>query len=216
MQRSDLADIARDPTLRAAALRGCPEGEREALSRKMDASLQARAVRSAQGRAAQAHGETFEAWLAGQHAEALRLGVVARLRHVGAPTICDRKGVPHYVGVGPADFQGTLPGGLSLVMEAKSVGPRKDNPGARLVWSDIPEHQREDLDACEKAGGLSVLLYEHRPSARRFAVPWGRVPWRARRAGDHGSIGPEECGAFEIAPGESCYLRSLIEQESGR
>lgn len=141
--------------------------------------------------------------------------MVARLRHVGAPTVPDRRGVPHYTGPGPADYQGTLQDGRSLVMEAKSVGPRKDNPGARLVWSDIPVHQREDLDACEKPGGLSVLLYEHRPSGRRFAMPWGRVPWRARRAGDHGSIGPEECGAFEIAPGERCYLRALVEVRRG-
>ena len=203
MPRSNLAAIARSPALRAAALRACPEGERDALARKMDAALQARVVRTAQGRAAQAHGVTFERWLEGQHAEAVRLGLAGRIVHTGPLVVFTRGGDPKVVGPGGADYQGTLAGGRSLVIEAKSRG-------GRLSRGELPQHQVADLEACASVGGLALLVFEHQPTGGRYAMPWGSVPWSSR-----GGIGPEECGAWEITAGERCYLVKLVEVRRG-
>ena len=199
MPRRDLSRIACDPTLRAAALRACPPGEREKLERELVDSVRQRARRASAGAAAHAHGDAFEAWLQAQHDLALVLRIATRITHTGPVVVFDRTGTPHVVAAGGADYQGTLTGGRSLVIEAKSRS-------SRLARSDLPQHQADDLEACARGGGLALLVYEHQASGRRFAVPWASVPWSAR-----GGLGPEECERWEIAAGERCYLAKLME-----
>ena len=199
MPRRDLSRIACDPTLRAAALRACPPGEREKLERELVDSVRQRARRASAGAAAHAHGDAFEAWLQAQHQEAVALGIASRITHTGPVVIFTRQGEPKVVGPGGADYQGTLAGGRSLVIEAKSRA-------GRLSRSELPSHQVLDLEACGSVGGCALLVFEYQPTRTRFAMPWAFVPWSTR-----GGVGPEECERWEIAAGERCYLAKLME-----
>lgn len=201
------ATIARDPVLRARALAGCPPSEREAMEAAFAEASRASHGRRASGRVAQMHGDNFEAWVERQHAEALAHGIVARVVHTGPVVVFDRRGAVHVVDAGGADWQGTLADGRSLVVEAKSRA-------GRLSWSQIPEHQRDDLDACARTPGLAALLYEAQ-GAGRYAIPWQRVPWSGRGSEGRGGIGPGDAGMERWRIGcERCYLATLLEGEA--
>lgn len=114
------------------------------------------------GLIARRHGEALEAWLTMQHDRAIAKGLLARMAHVGAPSTPhvvsgrlarDQRGrmLAAITGTGPADFQGQLPGGRSVAIEAKSRE-------GRLSREEIAEHQKADLDACAAGGGLAVLV----------------------------------------------------------
>ncbi len=109
------------------------------------------------GAVAHARGDAFEDVLAPHH-DAARAEGIADVRKVGAPVIVGRKGKPlRWAGVGPADYVGTLRGGRSLVVEAKSTA-------TRLSLADIPEHQRAHLDACAALAGLALAAPLAAPS----------------------------------------------------
>jgi hypothetical protein len=84
---------------------------------------------------AHARGGELEAWLSAKHERALARGLLAKMAHVGPPSEPhvvggvlqrDRRGrvLAAITGVGPADYQGQLPGGRSVALEAKSrAGP---------------------------------------------------------------------------------------------
>ena len=169
------------------------------------------AARRRAGAVAHARGDAFEALLSRHHAAALAEGL-ADVRKVGAPVVVGRGGAPKaWAGVGPADYVGTLRGGRSLVVEAKSTA-------TRLSRADIAEHQREHLDACAALGGLALLAVELRGRGV-YVVEWATAPWRVssravtatergrevRRVVESRTLGAEELAGHRAA--EGCYLR---------
>ena len=167
------------------------------------------------GAVAHARGDAFEDVLAPHHAVAAAEGI-ADVRKVGAPVIVGRKGKPlRWAGVGPADYVGTLRGGRSLVIEAKSFA-------GRLSRLDIPEHQRAHLDANAALGGLSLLAL-HVYTCGVYVVEWATAPWRVtervvrevvevdgrkvtvERTVESRTLGAEELAGHRAA--EGCYLR---------
>lgn len=145
------------------------------------------------------HGDELERWLTAQHDRAIARGLLCRMRHVGPPH--RRTGVGGHeiriVGLGPADYQGQLPGGRSVALEAKSRE-------GRLTREELPEHQRADLDACAAGGGLAVLVA--RLGGVTHAIPWREVPWCSPRGGSP-SIGAADVSAWRVDP--RCELHPL-------
>lgn len=154
------------------------------------------------GKAAREHGAALEAWLKGQHRAAALAGL-AHVRHVGAPVAVGAGGRPtEWAGHGPADYQGVLRGGRAVAVEAKS----RDR---RLALSEVPSHQREDLEAVERMGGLALLVVELRAALSIYVVPWGSVGWRRMRTGAADvSVGPEELALWRWI--EGLYLSRWI------
>ena len=164
------------------------------------------AARSAGSELAQLADHAFMDWARAQHRAARDAGVIGRIRHVGPPVRFVGRGLCEPTGKGPADFQGNLSkkySSLPLAVEAKTRA-------GRLALSEIPEHQRVDLDECIETGGVGVLLYEHRDglTVTQFAVPWRAVPWRSVRKGAGPSIGPEECAPWRV---RGLYWLELME-----
>lgn len=181
----------------------CAPDDRAAF---LAANLPKETARARGGRVAQAADHAFMDWLHGQHQWAVAGGVVGRIRHVGPPVrfLGPMKCEP--VGKGPADFQGQLTrrfGSVSIAVEAKSRE-------GRLTRAEIPQHQVDDLEACELHGGVAVLVYEHREGVRvtQFAMRWSDVPWRVVVKGSGPSIGPEECAPWKV---RGIYWRDLME-----
>ena len=170
-----------------------------------------RAARSVGARRAHARGDAFEALLSAHHERAAERGL-ADVRKVGAPVIVGRGGAPKaWAGVGPADYVGTLRGGRSLVVEAKSVD-------GRLSLAHVAPHQREHLDACADLGGLALLAVELRGKGV-YVVEWATAPWRVSRrhvsgtlvqgrdlpAVESRTLGAEELAGHRVEG--KCYLR---------
>lgn len=168
-------------------------------------------ARMSAGKIARHRGEALEAWMAMQHDRAIERGLLARMSHVGAPSTPhvsggrlarDQRGrmLAAITGVGPADFQGQLPGGRAVAIEAKSRE-------GRLSREEIPEHQKADLDACAAGGGLAVLVV--RLDGVTHAIPWRAVPWCSPRGG-RPSIGAADVAAWRIDA--RCELHPLDAQ----
>lgn len=132
---------------------------------------------------------------------AKRHGILAHIEKTQARTAWV-KGSLEYVGKGVADYVGTLEGGRSLALEAKSTS------GARLPKSEIDTKQAEHLDLVARAGGLSLLLVEFRsdewPYWRRYAVPWLEVPWEVALTAQ--SVAQEKIEKWRVV--NECYLQS--------
>ena len=163
-------------------------------------------ARSRGAELANAADAAFMMWCRDQHYLARSAGILWRIRHVGPPVRFIGPNLCEPIGKGPADFQGQLArrfGALPVVAEAKTRE-------GRLALSEIPTHQRADLDECADDGGISVLLYEHRDGllVTPFAIPWRAVPWRSVRKGAGPSIGPEECAPWRV---RALYWQELIE-----
>ena len=167
------------------------------------------------GAVAHARGDAFEDVLAPHHDTARAEGI-ADVRKVGAPVIVGRKGKPvGWAGVGPADYVGTLRGGRSIVVEAKSVD-------GRLSLAHVAPHQREHLDACAALGGLALLAVELRGKGV-YVVEWAKAPWRVSRrhvsgtlvqgrdlpAVESRTLGVEELAGHRVEG--KCYLRKWAE-----
>ena len=203
--------MTRDPL---AAL--TPSQRRALAARQTDPRARAVAsvapvARRRAGAVAHARGDAFEALLSRHHAVALAEGL-ADVRKVGAPVAVGRGGKPvAWAGVGPADYVGTLRGGRSVVVEAKSVD-------GRFSRAHVAEHQREHLDACAALGGLALLALEVR-GCGVYVVEWATAPWRVsshavtatengrevRRVVESRTLGAEELAGHRAA--EGCYLR---------
>ena len=166
------------------------------------------------GAVAHARGDAFEDVLAPHH-DAARAEGLADVRKVGAPVIVGRRGKPvEWAGVGPADYVGTMRGGRSIVVEAKSVD-------GRLSLAHVAPHQREHLDACAALGGLALLAVELRGKGV-YVVEWATAPWRVSRrhvsgtlvqgrtlpAVESRTLGAEELAGHRVE-GE-CYLRAWV------
>jgi penicillin-binding protein-related factor A (putative recombinase) len=153
------------------------------------------------GRAAQAVGSNFEAYLHGQHDVAKMTGILAHIAHNQAQASVVR-GRLIYTAAGVSDYTGTLDrSGISVAVEAKSTKAES------LPRAAVKPKQQEHLEVVARAGGLALLLVEFRitelPLHYRFAVPWLEVPWVTKRSAE--SISAEQLGPWLIAPG-TCYL----------
>lgn len=138
---------------------------------------------SAIGREAQFVGGVFEDWINIQHDKARYLGILAHVEKTQAVAKIVH-GRLIYTENGVADYIGTLEGGRSFAVEAKS---RKD---ARLLRSEVSVKQQDHLERVGRAGGLALLLVEFRATDRRqrFAVPWLEVPWQVKRTAESVSV----------------------------
>ena len=168
--------------------------------------------RSRGAAAANVHGNAFAAWLDAQHEAALLAGL-ACVRRVGPPVVVGASGKPvAWAGDGPADYQGTLRGGRSVAVEAKSRE-------SRLSRREIPQHQIDDLDRVASLGGLALLLVEIRAASLIAAVPWASVPWHEStrrvkrgclvRVERSHSVGAEELAPWRV-PTRSVYLARWV------
>ncbi len=160
-----------------------------------------RARNSVIGRANKALGDDFESWITVQHESAGRLGILAHVAK-NEPKAQIVGGVLVYTGRGVADFTGTLEGGRSLAVEAKST--RSD----RLAKKEVKPKQQEHLECVARAGGLALLLVEFRKDAEpyraRYAVPWLEVPWIVLRTAE--SVREADIDRWKIA---ECYLQKF-------
>ena len=128
-------------------------------------------------------GKPFEHLIEEWTEDAKRLGLLAHAEHTQAKTNV-RKGGLRYEGSGVADYVLCLGTGAYGAVEAKS------DEDDRLMHSRIEPLQARHLDVVVKAGALALLLAEMHVDglARRFAVPWDRVPWKVVRSAESVSM----------------------------
>jgi hypothetical protein len=176
------------------------------MSRPIKLVPSAKARRARAGSAAGKAGGALERALAQHHAVALQLGI-AEVRHVS----------PHVLHLGPGklpgsfsarfdapggcDYRGTMRGGRSLVMEAKSTG---DN---NLGWSAFTSAELADFAAAAELGALGLVVWERRDLAAMFAVPWAEMPWKV--TGNGRSVRAEDVEGWRVR--EAPYLRRFVE-----
>jgi hypothetical protein len=162
------------------------------------------------GRAAQAAGAAFEQWLEDQH-EAAWLAGLAELEHLHPAVVVeqqlgDGRFTGRWRGRAGADYRGTLRGGLSIAVEAKSAGrgrlPLHDDGSER--YDGVKAHQRRALERTLKLGGVALLVVrftrqrEGRPAHIHYAVPWDEIA-------DAPSLGADDLTRWEIR--SDIYLR---------
>lgn len=114
--------------------------------------------------------------------------------------------VGFYAAKSTVDFIGTVRGGRSVAVDAKSTRLR-----TRIVWDahHFPPHQREFLAAIAHLGGLALLVVAFSALDRYFAIPYGT--WAAHPAP---SWTVAECAqwGYEVASRGGCpvdYLAPL-------
>lgn len=154
------------------------------------------------GAYAKAVGDMFETWLDGQHVFARSKGILAHIHH-NEPKTRMQKGVLFYDKKSVADYSGTLEGGRSLAVEAKSWGQEDAFPR-----SQIDTLQAEHMQTVLRAGGLALLVVEIRhPFVQRFAVPWQEVPWQVLRSAETTTAELLTDAGWKISvTDDSCYL----------
>jgi Holliday junction resolvase len=176
--------------------RSSPTAEQLRTSLSSSPTWSERFARKRAGKRAQAHGAAFETWLEASHITARTYGYVVWIEKIPTPTRMVRTKTGWQAVFTKAqelvDFVGLLPNGRMLVVEAKSkIG--------RLSRTEVQPHQQRLLALCERAGGVALLAVEL--DHRRFAVPWGKVPWQTLRTAE--TIGAEDLEGWEAG---SCYL----------
>lgn len=130
---------------------------------------------------------------AGQNiaASALRRLGILRVQKIGTPVKIIPRGkygnqITYQVIWGEkvaGDHHGILPGGRSVLAETKTILDRN------LRWSDLLEHQPEELSGHAADGGLSLLVWVH--SSGVYVMQWP-VPG----FGPGGSITPQKAAAL--------------------
>lgn len=185
--------------LAAFAREAVPEQERETY----DVDVAAREARAAQGRAAQASGKAFEAWLDGQHTAA-RVAGLADVEHLHPRTVMKGGTLTYAERSGP-DYRGVLRGGRALAVEAKNAGrhtlPLVPAPQHR---TGLRAHQRAALARCHALGGLSLVVVRFTRAAGDvvYAVPWDAI------AGLD-VLSPDDARGFEV-PAQAIYLAKWV------
>jgi len=205
---------------RAAAVfaRMLPESER---AEYVAAVAPVEGERSAAGHLARERGDAWEAEVARHHRVAREQGI-AYVRKVGAPVRVGEGGAPiAWAGVGPCDYQGLLSDGRAVAVEAKSET-------GRLQRDAVKPHQRRDLEAVDRFGGVALVFVELHDEGGATLGAWA-LPWRAleslwhvtRRAkpgkagsslaGDYvtsRSVGPDDLASWAVSG--DCYLRPWV------
>ena len=90
------------------------------------------------------------------------------------------------------DCLGVLKGGRAVAVEIKSCAD------GRLRLSQVPEHQRAELGAVERVGGVALVLVVRPLPVAAYAVPWSVVA-KAAAAGQ-ASLGPDELAPWLCDP----------------
>ena len=156
-----------------------------------------RAANVASGRLAKFAGDFWEAFVEGQHAGAMAMGVLVHVQH-NEPKAKYVGGRLMYVAKSGTDYTGLLFDGRALAVEAKTTK-------GRLSKKAVKKKQAEQLDAVVRVGGEAFLLVEFRDYMHKFAIPWLLVPWKKLRSAE--SIGSGDMKEeWRISPGE-CYLK---------
>jgi Holliday junction resolvase len=97
------------------------------------------------------------------------------------------------------DCLGVLRGGRAVAVEVKSCAD------GRLRLSQLPDHQRAELAAVERAGGVALVLVVRPLPVAAFAVPWSVV---ARAAAEgRASLGPDELAPWLCDPRRAYLAR---------
>ena len=134
------------------------------------------------GKAATAAGAALEKALDTHHVTAQLLGL-AEVRRVSphVKNLGPGKVPGSFVGVydsaGGCDRRGTLRGGRSLLVEAKSTA------AGNLAWSEFTPAELADLGAAHRLGALCLVAWERRDLGALFVVPWELIPWKVTGAG---------------------------------
>lgn len=162
--------LARNPGLLAAASRAaCPPSERPALV----AAQEARAQHVAQGHAARASGDEWEATVYGAMRALVVEGVVAWWEHTEAPRVVVG-GEVRCTRVALCDVVGATRDGRVIVAEVKRATARAVDLRAKSVArSRVRPHQAAQLTATADAGGVALLVVEVRGVAA--VLPWRDV-----------------------------------------
>lgn len=165
----------------------------------------------AHGRAAQAAGASFESWVEDQH-QAAWLEGLAELEHLHPEVAVEQQlGEGRFIGRwrsrSGADYRGTLRGGLSIAVEAKSAGRGRlelvDDGSER--FDGVKAHQRRALERTLRLGGVALLVVrftrqrDGRPTHIHCAVPWDEIAAEP-------SIGADDVTRWAIRNGD-IYLR---------
>lgn len=152
------------------------------------------------GRKKQVAGALFEHWVEGQHKIALAKGLLVHVEH-SEPHCKVINGRLIYTACGVADYFGTLAGGKSLAVEAKSID------STSFPYRLIKPKQIKHLDAVANAGGVAVLLVNF--AGVKCAMEWRQVPWKVKRSAK--SIDLEDVQRYEVPSTTSaCYLDYLV------
>lgn len=166
-------DLSRLPqqspdVLARLAIDAAPPSERAAVAK----GLHHRASSRAQGRSAERNGRQWEASVFAALDALQAEGTLATWGHFGARAV-KREGAWQMRGRAPCDVMGTLRGGRTLVAEVKR--------GSRVVLAGpaparvarVEEHQRAQLEAVHRAGGVAALVVRVRGVVA--VIPWGDV-----------------------------------------
>lgn len=170
-------DLSRLPpqssdVLARLALDAAPPSEREAVAK----GLHHRTSSRAQGRSAERNGRAWEASVFAALDALQAEGTLATWGHYGPQSKRVRRGgalVTVTTGTAPCDVMGTLRGGRTLVAEVKR-GSRVVLAGAAKTRdARVEEHQRAQLEAVHRAGGVAALVVCVRDVVA--VIPWGDV-----------------------------------------
>ncbi len=198
-----MAPTARAPKLSPFALAAAP-GDREVIA--------ARELRVEQARAAHAAGMSLEDWLEQQHEAALLAGLAEVDKQNPAVTVGEPLGDGWFRAKwrtrSGADYRGTLRGGASLAVEAKSAGrgrlPLVDDGSPR--FDGVKAHQRRALERALQMGGVALLVVRFTRQRKGHLVDTiYAAPWETVSALE--TVGPEDVAAWRVEPGRVYLAR---------
>lgn len=159
---------------------------------------------AAQGATAKRAGGEFEKRIEHQLIVACEANLVSWWHHTQASyRYVNGRTVP--VKRGPADFTGTLNGGLAFAVEAKTT------VCARFYKNDVLPKQQEHLDATVRSSAVSLLALEFRHTGGApapFVVPWHLVPWKRLRSTD--SVSAADLSGWELE--DPIFMRRFVDQ----
>jgi len=157
------------------------------------------------GKEAAAAGAALEKLLDHHHAWAARLGlaevrrVSPHVRHLGPGKVPGSFSAV-FDSPGGCDRRGTIRGGRSLIVEAKS------SAAGNLTWSEFTPAELADLGDAHRLGALCLVAWERRDLGAWFVVPWELIPWKVTGAGK--SVTAEAVAGWRVV--EVPYLRRFV------
>lgn len=157
----------------AALARGASPKTRAAINAAMGAKGTKRAGASAKSRAAQASGAAFERDVFAALDALVACNVLAWWGHFGPQT----KHLAHdrviVTGHAPCDVVGCTSDGRAIVAEVKRHGRRVVFDGRRTHDAHVEPHQRAQLEATVRHGGVALLVVDI--AGERAVIPWASV-----------------------------------------
>ena len=161
--------VRRRNAIDAVAIAGAAPGDAAAVAE----ARAARAKRSTQSRAAQRSGAGFEDGVFAALDALVVDGVLAWWGHYGPQTKHLGEGRIVVTGVAPCDVVGCTADGRALVCELKHDNARVVLDGRKTRDAHVAEHQRAQLTATARAGGVALLVVEVADVAA--VIPWASL-----------------------------------------